>query len=181
MDYKIISTREELIKLIPKYSIGTEIGVFKGEFSKILLETIEPELLYLIDPWEGIIGSGDKNGDNVVQIDGNSYYANNIIPKFLFIPQIKILRHYSDIINLFPDSYLDWIYIDGLHEYYAVKYDLETSYNKIKSGGYILGHDYNAKSFPGVVKAVDEFCVEKNLNIEYLTEDGCPSYLIIKK
>lgn len=180
MNYKLIETREELIELIPKNSIGVEIGVFKGDFSKILLETIQPQILYLIDPWEGIIGSGDKNGNNVEQINGESYYVNNIIPQFLFIPQVKILRHYSDIISLFPDNYLDWIYIDGLHEYPFVKHDLEASYNKLKSGGYIMGHDYNS-SFPGVVSAVDEFCTKNNLNIEYLTQDGCPSYLIMKK
>lgn len=181
MKYKIISTRNELIQLIPKFSIGVEIGVFKGEFSKVLLEGIQPELLYLIDPWEGLIGSGDKDGNNVIQIDGNSYYINNIIPEFLFIPNVKLLRHYSDVINLFPDSYLDWIYIDGLHEYESIKYDLETSFSKIKYGGYIMGHDYNAISFPGVVLAVNEFCTKYGLEIEYLTQDGCPSYLISKK
>lgn len=180
MSYKTISTREELIELIPKNSIGVEIGVFKGDFSKILLKTIQPQILYLIDPWEGIIGSGDKNGDNIEQINGDLYYVNNIIPQFLFIPQVKILRHYSDVINTFPDEYLDWVYVDGLHEYEFVKHDLESSYKKIKDGGCIMGHDYNL-SFPGVIRAVNEFCIKYNLNIEYLTQDGCPSYLIVKK
>jgi len=178
---KLIETREELIKLVPKNSIGVEIGVFKGDFSKILLEIIQPQILYLIDPWEGKIESGDKNGNNIEYIDGNTYYANNIIKEFLFNPKIKILKHYSDIINLFPDIHLDWIYIDGAHDYTTVKNDLINSYSKIKQNGYIMGHDYTTNMFPGLVKAVDEFCLEYNLNIEYLTHDGCPSYLIIKK
>jgi hypothetical protein len=37
-----------------------------------------------------------------------------------------------------------------------------------------------AEEFPGVVYAVNEFCSNNNLTIEYLTQDGCPSYLIKK-
>ena len=44
-----------------------------------------------------------------------------------------------------------------------------------------MGHDYTINMFPGVVMAVNEFCQKYNLNIEYLTEDGCPTYLIFKK
>lgn len=178
---ELIKTREQLLEIIPKNSIGVEIGVFKGDFSRIIFQTINPKLFYLIDPWEGKIESGDKNGNNIEYIDGNHYYINNIIKEFLFYPQIKILKHYSDIINLFPNNYLDWIYIDGAHDYSTVKHDLISSYPKIKQNGYIMGHDYTINMFPGLVKAVDEFCLEYNLNIKYLTEDGCPSYLIIKK
>jgi hypothetical protein len=178
---KYLDTREELIQLIPQNSIGAEIGIFKGEFSKILLETTKPQLFYMIDPWEGNIMSGDKNGQNIEYIDGETHYVENIIPEFLFLPQVKLLRNYSDILSLFPDNYLDWIYIDGAHDYDYVRYDLENSIHKVKPGGYIMGHDYTNQMFPGLVYAVDEFCKTHNLEIEYLTKDGCPSYLIIKK
>ncbi len=181
MSYKLIETREQLLNMLPKNSIGVEIGVFKGEFSRIILQVVDPQLFYLIDPWEGKIESGDKNGNNIEFIDGNEYYISDIIKGFLFLPQIKILKHYSDIINLFPNNYLDWIYIDGAHDYSTVKHDLVSSYDKIKQNGYIMGHDYTTKMFPDLVRAVDEFCLEYNLNIEYLTQDGCPSYLIVKK
>ena len=178
---KIIPTREELISLLPKNSIGVEIGVWKGQFSKILLDIVQPKMLYLIDPWEGIIPSGDKNGNNVVSIDGPDYFIQNILPEFLFIDNVKVLKTYSSIIQLFPDNYLDWVYIDGDHQYEGVTYDLEVSYPKLKQGGFILGHDYTNKMFPSVVKAVDDFCKKYNLEIEYITEDGCPSYFITKK
>jgi hypothetical protein len=178
---KIIPTREELITLLPKNSIGVEIGVWKGQFSKILLDVVQPKMLYLIDPWEGDIMSGDKNGDNVVTIDLQKYFIENIIPEFYFLDNVKVLKTYSTILKLFPNEYLDWVYIDGDHEYESVKYDLEVSYPKLKQGGVILGHDYTNTMFPSVVKAVDNFCSEKDLKIEYVTEDGCPSYFIIKK
>ena len=177
----VIKTREELLELLPKNSIGAEIGVFKGEFSKIILNTVKPSILYLIDPWEGTITSGDKNGQNIIDINGEECYIDIILKEFLILPQVKILRNYSDILQMFPNGHLDWIYIDGAHDYHNVKFDLNLSFSKIKTNGLILGHDYNKTSFPGLVKAVDEFCLENNLKIKYLTQDGCPSYLIIKE
>lgn len=177
---EIIKTREELLDIFPKNSIGAEIGIFKGEFSKLILEKITPKLFYMVDPWEGNIVSGDKNGENIISIQGESYYINHILPEFGFLPNTKILRHYSDIINIFPDNYLDWIYIDAEHSYFNVKNDLYNCFSKIKKGGVISGHDYNNNMFPGVVRAVTELCKDKNLNISYLTEDGCPSFYIIK-
>lgn len=180
MSYNLIETREQLLELLPKNSIGVEIGVWKGQFSKIILEKINPKMFYLIDPWEGTIMSGDKNGENISHINGPEYLANHILPEFLFLDNVKILNTYSNILQIFPDEYLDWIYIDGDHNYESVKHDLEVSYPKIKQGGYITGHDYTTSMFPGLVKAVDEFCLKYGLSIKYLTKDGCPSYLIVK-
>jgi hypothetical protein len=58
---KIIKTREEMISLLPKQIKIAELGVFKGDFSRILFETINPKSLYLVDVFSGVIGSGDKN------------------------------------------------------------------------------------------------------------------------
>jgi hypothetical protein len=178
MEY--IGTREELLEFLPKNSIGAEIGVFKGEFAEILLEKVTPSKLYLIDPWQGRIESGDKDGKNLQYIDGNSFYQSVIVPQFTIRENVILLRHFSDILNTLPDNSLDWIYVDGDHQYRSVKYDLELCYKKVKQQGYILGHDYTNDMCPGVVKAVDEFCKEKNLTIKYLTQDGCPSYFIEK-
>lgn len=51
----------------------------------------------------------------------------------------------------------DVVYIDGAHNYEAVKSDIIAWYDKIPSGGVLAGHDYNPVGWPGVVKAVDEF------------------------
>ena len=49
---------EHVSSLMPKDSIYVEVGVYTGNFSQMILEKINPALLYLVDPWE--IGS-DKN------------------------------------------------------------------------------------------------------------------------
>lgn len=54
----------------------------------------------------------------------------------------------------FEDESCDVIFIDMQHTYEAVKEDLEHWYPKLKTGGYIAGHDIDKD---GVHKAVSEF------------------------
>ena len=37
--------------MLPRKSIGAEIGVHKGDFSRKILRTVSPAALHLIDPW----------------------------------------------------------------------------------------------------------------------------------
>jgi hypothetical protein len=171
-------SREDLLDLLPKSGIGVEIGVFKGEFSDVLLEKTEPEVLYLLDPWVGNIHSGDKNGNNIQYISGEEFYRETIIPKYSNNPNVKIIRDKSSVLTSFSDDFFDWCYIDGDHSYEGVKADLECMYLKVKSGGIIMGHDYIEPRFSGVVRAVNEFISNKNLTISNISKDGCPSFLI---
>ena len=43
--------REWLLEMMPKNSVCAEIGVFWGEFSRLILKVAEPKMLHLIDPW----------------------------------------------------------------------------------------------------------------------------------
>jgi hypothetical protein len=177
----ILDKREDLLNFLPKNSVGVEIGVFKGQFSDIILDIVNPSMFYLIDPWSGELHSGDKNGKNIEYIDGNDCYDNIIIKKYENKQNIKILRSTSGILRTFDDDYLDWGYVDGNHSYLGVKHDLEILRNKVKNGGIIMGHDYLIPRFQGVVKAVNQFCRENNLKIEYLSKDGCPSYFLVNE
>ena len=175
---KKIETRNDLIQTFGKQLIICEIGVFKGEFSKILFETLNPKELHLIDIFEGDAGSGDKDGNNMSFTNLEKEYHNL---KEYFNKNSNVFLHKGksyDILEKFDNNYFDIIYIDGDHTYDGVKLDLQISYEKVKNGGYICGHDYTTR-FEGVIRAVNEFCSEKNLIIDSITKDGCPSFLII--
>ena len=58
---------------------------------------------------------------------------------------------------MFEDNSIDFIYIDGNHQYDFVKKDLEDYVPKVKVGGVIAGHDYGGPTTPGVTKAIDEY------------------------
>lgn len=63
---------------------------------------------------------------------------------------------------------LDFVYIDGNHDYEFVKEDIRNYYPLVKDNGIIGGHDFPSI---GVCRAVIEFC-EKNGLIDKLGVKG---------
>lgn len=51
---------------------------------------------------------------------------------------------------------LDFVFVDAGHGYCAVTDDLAAWRDKVRAGGMMMGHDYDAARHPGVVRAVDE-------------------------
>jgi hypothetical protein len=62
------------------------------------------------------------------------------------------------------------IFIDGDHDYNAVKNDLINYYPKLKKGGIFAGHDYTEDC--GVATAVDEFSEENKLELS-ISRSSC--------
>ncbi len=94
---------------------------------------------------------------------------------YTFTKNVKSYGHH-DIIAPFPISSVqgadvlkyynisaDIIYVDAAHEYEPVKADIEKYWPLLKPGGIMFGDDYLLPNWPGVVKAVDEFCKNNNL------------------
>lgn len=170
--------------VLPNNCKIAEIGVLQGDFSQILYERFKPYMLFLVDPFEGHVSSGDADGNNVQLYDMEKSYQ-HVVERFKNNSNVNILKAKSTILECFVDNYFDLIYIDGDHSYEGVKYDLEVAYKKIKNNGWICGHDL--RNYPAkckvkhnfqVEKAVWEFCFDKGLYIQYLFMDGCVSYAI---
>lgn len=172
--------RSELIKLLPKNSVGAELGVFLGDFSHELWSTVRPRRLYLVDVWEHIeLSYNDK------LMRSNKHQLNNyrqVLRKFNRIPEIRIIRERTNIVvDVLEPGELDWVYIDADHSYEGCKADLNNCRDLVKDTGYFLGHDYDATHYPGVIQAVTEFVEENGFILSYVTDEGtCPSYLISK-
>lgn len=162
-----VSSRDFLLQLLPKHSVGVEIGVNDGNFSERILEIVRPKKLHLIDPWAFIsdteYAASPYGRDNVKNQETMDNKYNSVKKKFMTLikkDQITIHRGLSEtLFSVFDDSYFDWVYIDGNHLYDFVKKDLNLYYSKVKSGGFITGDDYydGGWSSGGVKKAVDEF------------------------
>lgn len=177
---KLTNSRSEYLKavsqILPKNPVCVEIGVHKGEFSKMILSELQPEKLFLIDPWE--IGY-DKNDKQTYDSGLPTAYSTENDFKFVFnqfydeIRKNKVVMRadYSyNIVNDFPNNYFDFVYIDSCHLYNAVKADLNMFLPKLKENGLLCGHDYFKGVIEhglifGVVEAVDEFCIEKNFEM----------------
>jgi cephalosporin hydroxylase len=66
-----------------------------------------------------------------------------------------------DAAQTFLDDSLDFVFIDASHEYADVVADLIAWYPKVKSGGYIAGHDYHDGS---VYKAVQHVLGDQKID-----------------
>jgi virginiamycin A acetyltransferase len=187
---KVFDTRNEMIRyyssLITKPRI-LEIGIFRGEFFDYIVNNCNVGSLDGVDLFEGDCTSGDVNGNYVTSCNLDKSY-NDLNDKYKEMNNIKLFK--SDSSKYFydvPDKHYDIIYIDGDHSYDGVKKDLRNAFNKVKDGGYIMGHDYDINAEKGlhlynfgVMRAVDEFCKEYNQKIIAKGMDGCVSYCIMK-
>jgi hypothetical protein len=162
-----------------------EIGVFRGDFLDYLVSECNYSSIDAVDLFQGIVGSGDADGNNFQHYDLERSYI-ELLDKYKNNENIQIHKANSiTFLQNVEDNYYDIIYIDGDHSYTGVKNDLENAYKKIKNKGYIIGHDYEmnmekaktAYDF-GVKGAVDEFCINYNQNIVSKAYDGCVSFCI---
>ena len=68
-------------------------------------------------------------------------------------------------------SKVEYVFLDGGHDYDTVKNDLKNCYEVINSNGTVLCDDYDLSYAPGVRKAIDEFVKKNNLLCEVLCND----------
>ena len=177
---KFTKNREELIANIPPGCTFAELGVFSGSFSEKIRSLLKPKKLYLVDLFDGVMGSGDVNGENFKFINLNDSFE-KLTRRYSNHPQIKIIRSTTvEFLESLPNDHLDAVYIDADHSYEAVKQDLNLSFRKVNKDGFIMGHDYEENEFPGVVQAVDEFCEQNGLRICLRSQEKLPSFLIKK-
>ena len=48
----------------------------------------------------------------------------------------------TTLLNSIPDMSVDFVYLDGAHDYTTVKAELPAYFQKVRSGGVLAGHDY---------------------------------------
>ncbi|MCA0235054.1 MAG: class I SAM-dependent methyltransferase [Bacteroidetes bacterium] len=160
-----IPNREALLDYLPHEVVVAELGVFRGDFSRSILQRTHPSMLHLIDSWEG--ARSRKNLDEV-RLKFQSELASGIV---------RIHQENSvAALSQFPDHYFDWVYIDTDHSYQTTKAELYACARVVKPDGWIAGHDYVTGNWDGgvrygVVEAVNEFCVQQNWAIRYLTAE----------
>ena len=88
-----------------------------------------------------------------------------------FKKNIKIIQGDTNIIlHEVSLKNIDFIFIDGGHDYKTVKNDLEQSFKIISKKGTILCDDWNLSQALGVREAIKDFSKEQNINFEIVHE-----------
>ena len=176
---------DEIKKSKPKFFL--EVGVFHGVTARNVCE-----LLYQIHSNDfkyiglDLFSEGDENKAEIIP----STKFNNPLKKIYF-KYIKKQDPYSleaveDLLKKFKEnvylikgnsnkvlkkidmSKIDYVFLDGGHDYETVKNDLDCCIDVIENNGTILCNDYNLSYAPGVKKAIDEFVINNNFKCEII-------------
>ncbi len=159
--------RADFLAMLPKRTVGAELGVFKGEFSAGILRMTTPEALHLVDTWWTEWGDTYPDwGDytDFGRLGTKAAYEQTLQAVAAERGDAKVIVHVGEdvaYLESLADGSLDWSYLDSSHEYEHTKQELEVLQRKTKPTGVITGHDWQedpAHIHHGVLRAVTEFC-----------------------
>lgn len=170
----------EVLRRLTGPSIGAEIGVLIGQMSECLLNDRKCTMLYMVDSWadadtqpEPYKETGDWHATIPLETQNiHMQTAMKVVEPFGDRAQI-IRKRSVDAAVQFRDGFFDFVFIDADHSYLGCKSDIEAWRPKVKSGGWLCGHDYDFKApdagiFFGeeVKRAVDEAVAANGWNLE---------------
>lgn len=147
---------------INKDIIACEVGVWYGKNAKNIYDHLNIKKLYLVDPY--IPYNDEKTIYGIMKAKQSA---------------IRRLRDCDRVEWIFEDSNkvideemikenLDFVYLDGFHDYETVKKECEYFWSKINKGGVLSGNDIDASP---VTKAVWEFSNKINQVPQILKQD----------
>jgi hypothetical protein len=132
--------------------IGAEIGVKAGQNIAHIISLCPTFYIIAVDCWDPTFKYQTWTCSQQVVFEKQFSRLFNLYPD-----NIEKRKGYSkDIAPQIADASLDLVFIDASHDYDSVKNDIDLWLPKVRTGGFIGGHDYGHKKFPGVKKAVDE-------------------------
>ena len=133
----------------------------------------------------------EENEENTNEVIPNTNFNNPL--KQIYFKYIKKLNPYSleavkDLLKKFENNIhlikgnsnkllkqidmkkIDYVFLDGGHDYETVKNDLNSCIDVINEDGTILCDDYNLGSAPGVKKAIDEYINSNQFSCEIICD-----------
>jgi SAM-dependent methyltransferase len=117
------------------YKVGVEIGTQQDIHAETLCKNNPGMHLYCVDPWESYAGYTEHANEM------EDFYETS--QKRLSIYQCTLLKKMSmDALADFKDKSLDFVYIDGGHDFKNVANDIIEWPRKVRPGGMVFGHDY---------------------------------------
>ena len=132
------------------YKTGVEIGTCKGAFALVLCKAIPGLALTCVDPWLEYLPN--RNPVTQAQQELNYAEATTVLAPY----GVTILRQSSmEAVANIPDNSLDFVYIDGDHQFDFVMMDILCWTKKVRAGGVLAGHDYFW--FPDVARAAQAY------------------------
>ncbi len=193
---QIAEKRKWVLRYAKKGGVGAEFGVFRGHFSVVISRVLQPQKLYLVDPWEKLgerfnWGVGNyTNNNKLTTIEAKE----DMLRRTKDCPNIVVVEDFEDNFVAGLKEKLDFVYLDSGHHYEEVLTTLRRIDGILAEGGVIIGDDWysNPKHYSGVCRAVNEFtkengyeivaagydaqfCIRRVKDIRYTHEFGTPA------
>ena len=172
---------------INKPKVFLEVGVFHGVTARNVCELLSSihgnDFKYIgLDLFE----EGDETKNEIIPntkfnnplkniyfnyIKKQNPYSIEAVKELLgkFTDNISLLKGNSNtILKKIEMSKIDYVFLDGGHDYSTVTSDLNCCIEVINSGGIILCDDYDLSYAPGVRKAIDEFTLKNKFNCQII-------------
>ena len=171
-----MKNRDTMVASLPHNGKVAEIGVQQGTFAHTILLQNEPAELHLIDCWEHqtveVYGHDPANTTD----NEHSRFEAIVRKRFTHNPEVHIVKSYSvEASKKYPDYYFDWLYLDANHIHLLD--DLHAWQPKVKSGGWITGHDYCVfGDFINVQPILDKYIKEIGATLFVVEEEDFPSW-----
>ncbi|MCL2494820.1 MAG: TylF/MycF family methyltransferase [Oscillospiraceae bacterium] len=161
---------------------AAELGVFRGDYAKLINQAFPDRKLYLFDTFSGFDPdeyAWERQRGYVREVDDFSDTSMDLVLRKMKYPQNCVVKQ-----GYFPDS------AAGLDEQFAfVSIDcdlyqptlagLRFFRERLSPGGYIFVHDYQNPVYVGVKAAVRDFC-ESSGDTYFLLPDTCGSAVITR-
>jgi O-methyltransferase len=140
-----------------------EVGVYRGDFAKLINLKFNDRKLYLFDTFSGFDDKehqSDKSNNFVDSVENNPFMNTNVnlvLNKMPYKDNCIVRKGY------FPDTAID--IIETNFAFVSIDVDLEQPiynsleffYPKLSDGGYIFIHEYNNSYFAGVKHAIKRY------------------------
>lgn len=170
-------SRDDLAKMFSGlgFSRGVEVGTRFGGYAETLVRSNQGLTLTCVDPWEAY--------NNRTQEWQDASYSKAVerLGRFIADGRLEICRKKSmDAVGLFSEQSLDFVFIDGNHDFdYAIEDIIHWS-KRVRSGGVVAVHDYHPFCGSDVRYAVDAYVASHDIRPWYVTREMEPTAFWVK-
>ena len=126
------------------YKVGAEIGVYKGKYTERFCRA--GLKMYGIDPWL-VYQDNEKNIPGAQEPWDAAYErSQRTLAHYINNGSCTLIKKSSmKALNDFADGSLDFVYIDGDHNFKYIAEDIVEWTKKVRKGGTVSGHDYTLR------------------------------------
>lgn len=172
---RIFADRYEVLKELPRGGTAVEVGVAYGDFTRPILEIMQPDIFIAIDNFS--ISPQDEPWGRQLLKNSRSNHYDYYCGQFrdrIGEGRMFVRKGLSwEMIAALPDNSVDYMYVDADHSYDSVFKEIQALKTKMKPNGIVQFNDYtyfnsDAMEAYGVPGAVHEFMLEENYEMLYL-------------